>query len=305
LVFSLEQLVSFVAVAEELHYGRAAERLSMTQPPLSRRIQLLERELGVELFDRTHRAVRLTPAGRVFLAEARKILRSSQEATLYVRRAKKGEVGVVTLGFTATAAYSYLERVLAAANAEVPGVDLVLREMVTSAQVAELLAGGIDLGMVRPPVTGGDIVTLPLWREPLLAALSSAHPLARRKKNPGIRDFDGEPFIMYSPSEGRYFHDMLVAVFRAARVLPDYKQYLSQVHTVLALVKADLGVALVPAAAAALRFEGVVLRPVDGIEGRPVELELMWRRGNDNPALGALLTVIGGLARRGRQSTMD
>lgn len=304
-MFSLEQLVSFVAVAEELHYGRAAERLSMTQPPLSRRIQLLERELGVELFDRTHRTVRLTPAGRVFLAEARKILRSSQEATLYVRRAKQGEVGVVTLGFTATAAYSYLDRVLAAANAELPGVDLVLREMVTSAQVEAMLANGIDVGLIRPPVTGGDIVTLPLWREPLLAALPVAHPLARRKKNPGVRDFDGEPFILFSPSEGRYFHDMVVAVFRAARVLPAYTQYPSQVHTVLALVKAGLGVALVPAAAAALRFDGVVLRPVDGIEGRPVELELMWRRGNDNPALGALLNVIGTLARRGRQSTVD
>lgn len=304
-MFSLEQLVSFVAVAEELHYGRAAERLSMTQPPLSRRIQLLERELGVELFDRTHRTVRLTPAGRVFLADARKILHLSQEAALYARRAKQGEVGVVTLGFTATTAYSYLERILTAANAELPNVALVLREMVTSAQVENLLAGGIDLGLVRPPVTGADIVTLPLWREPLLAALPVSHPLARRKKNPDVRDFDGEPFIMYSPSEARYFHDVLVGVFRTARVLPVYKQYPSQVHTILALVKAELGLALVPAAAAALRFEGVLLRPVDGIEGRPVELELMWRRGNDNPALGALLTVIGAVARRSRQSTVD
>lgn len=304
-MFSLEQLVSFVAVAEELHYGRAAERLSMTQPPLSRRIQLLERELGVELFDRTHRTVRLTPAGRVFLADARKILHLSQEATLYARRAKQGEVGVVTLGFTATTAYSYLERILAAANSELPNVALMLREMVTSAQVESLLAGGIDLGLIRPPVSGADIVTLPLWREPLLAALPVSHPLARRKKNPAVRDFDGEPFIMYSPSEARYFHDVLVGVFRAAHVLPVYEQYSSQVHTILALVKAELGLALVPAAAAALRFEGVVLRPVDGIEGRPVELELMWRRGNDNPALGALLTVIGAVARRSRQSTVD
>ncbi|QXV61272.1 LysR family transcriptional regulator [Amycolatopsis sp. TNS106] len=304
-MFSLEQLVSFVAVAEELHYGRAAERLSMTQPPLSRRIQLLERELGVELFDRTHRAVRMTPAGRVFLAEARKILRSAQEATLYARRAKKGEAGVVSLGFTATAAYSSLERVIAVANAEVPGVDLVLRELVTAAQVEELLAGGIDLGLIRPPVAGADVVTLPLWRERLLAALPSAHPLARRKKNPDVRDFDGEPFIMYSPSEGRYFHDLVVAVFRSARVLPEYTQYPCQVHTVLALVKAELGVALVPAAAAVLRFEGVVLRPVDGVENRPVELELMWRRSNDNPALGALLAAVGNQVRRARQSTVD
>jgi DNA-binding transcriptional LysR family regulator len=294
-MFSLEQLVSFVAVAEELHYGRAAARLSMTQPPLSRRIQVLERELGVELFDRSHRTVKLTPAGRVFLADARKILHLSQDATLFARRTHEGESGVVTLGFTAATAYSCLERILATAGAELPQVDLVLREMVTSAQVEALLGGGIDLGVVRPPVTGADIVTRPLFREPLLAALPSGHPLARRRKAPDVRDFDGEPFLMYSPSEARYFHEVLAGLFRAAGVRPVFTQYLGQVHTILALVKAELGVALVPAAATALRFDGVVLRTVDGVDDAPVELELAWRRSNDNPALASLLSALEGV----------
>ncbi|MER6947217.1 LysR substrate-binding domain-containing protein [Nonomuraea sp. NPDC000554] len=288
----MEQLVGFVAVAEELHYGRAAERLRMTQPPLSRRIQALERELGVELFDRTNRSVKLTPAGRVFLAEARKVLQLSQEAVLSARRTPSGDVGVVTIGFTASTAYSFLERVVAAASAELPRVELVLREMVTAAQVEALLAGSVDLGMVRPPVTVADIVTSRLHREPLLAALPEGHPLALREASPRVSDFDGEPFVMYSPSDARYFHEVLIGVFRTAGVQPVYRQYLSQVHTMLAMVKAGLGLALVPAAASALRLDGVVLRPLADLGPDLVELDLAWRAGNDNPALLPLVGVV-------------
>jgi DNA-binding transcriptional LysR family regulator len=297
-MFSLEQLQSFVAVAEELHFGRAAARLSMTQPPLSRKIKQLEDELGVLLFDRAHRTIKLTPAGRVFLADARRLLHLSHEAALSARRTPRGESGVVTLGFTATTAYSFLEHVVAAASVELPNVELGLREMVTSAQVEELLEGGIDVGLIRPPVAGADLVTTLLYREPLLAALPESHPLATRKAVPSVRDLDGQPFIMYSPSEARYFHEVLVSIFRSAEVAPNYVQYLSQVHSMLALVKAGLGIALVPAAATALHYRGLVLRPVTGIDANPVKLGLAWRRSNDNPALAALLPVIEKIAGR-------
>jgi DNA-binding transcriptional LysR family regulator len=291
-VFTFDQLETFVAVAEELHFGRAADRLSMTQPPLSRRIKLLEDDLGVQLFDRAHRSVKLTPAGRVFLADVRQLLHLSHEAALSARRVPRGESGVVTLGFTATTAYSFLEHVLTAANARLPRVDLVLREMVTSTQLEALLAGSMDLGMIRPPAIGADLVTMPLTREPLLAALPRRHPLAVRAADPTVHDFDGQPFVMYSPAEARYFYEVLVSIFRGAESTPDYVQYLGQVHSILALVKAGIGVALVPAAATALHYDGVVLRPVRGIDPRPVKLDLAWRRGNDNPALDGLLTVI-------------
>ncbi|RZQ60268.1 LysR substrate-binding domain-containing protein [Amycolatopsis suaedae] len=290
-MFSLTQLHSFVAVAEELHYGRAAARLSMTQPPLSRRIQLLERELGVALFDRGGRAVRLTPAGREFLVDARRILHLAEQATLAVRRVPAGERGRVVLGFTATTAYSFLGTALAAVRDRLPHVDLVLREMVSGAQAEALLAGELDLGLVRPPVTGSDVVTAPLLREPLLAAMPADDPLAASATVP-VADFDGRPFIMYSPVESRYFHEVLIGVFRGAGVAPDYVQHASQIHTVLALVRAGLGVALVPAAASVLHLDDVVLRPVSGIEPHPIELHAMWRSGNDNPALAALLPVI-------------
>src|SRR5215203_4104583 len=209
-MFSLTQLATFVAVAEELHYGRAAERLNMTQPPLSRRIQLLERELGVELFDRSQRAVRLTPAGRHFLADARRILRFSREAALSASRVPDGDVGTVTIGFTAVSPYSCLETVLTAARTKLPQVELNLREMVSGAQRAALLAGEFDLGLVRPPVGGPGVATAPLTRETLLAALPSGHALARQEADPDVTDFDGEPFVMYSPSEANYFYEILV-----------------------------------------------------------------------------------------------
>ncbi len=296
-MFSLEQLESFVAVAQEQHFGRAAVQLHITQPPLSRRIQLLEEQLGVDLLDRSRRTVKLTPAGRVFLLDARRILTLAHEALLSARRAAQGEIGVVTIGFTAASAYTFLESVVAAASAELPEVELVLREMVTSAQLDALHSGAIDLGLIRPPGTGADIVTRHLSAESMLAALPTSHALAGRAADPALADFDGEQFIGYAPTEAGYFHEILIGVFRAAGVRPVYAQSVSQIHTMLAMVKAELGIAIVPAAASALHFEGVLLRPVSDLPADLVELNVAWREGNDNPALHALLPVITQAAR--------
>lgn len=291
-VFTLNQLESFVAVAETLHYGRAAERLSISQPPLSRRIQLLERELGVELFDRTGRAVRLTTAGRSFLGDARRILGLSEQATLTVRRVPTGETGTVAMGFTASSAHSVLDAFVAAARTRLPGVDLVLRERVSGIQLEELRSGELDLVLVRPPVRGTELVHRPLYREPLLAAIPAQHPLAAPDHRLHVHDLDGEPFVMYSPAEARYFYEVLVGVFRSAGIAPRYVQHLSQVHTILALVRAGLGLALVPRAAEAFGLDGVVLRPVHGIDGEPVELVAAWRADDDNPALRAIRELL-------------
>nr|WP_251142371.1 LysR family transcriptional regulator [Streptomyces sp. COG19] len=247
-MFTLSQLESFVAVAETLHYGRAAERLSMTQPPLSRRIQLLERELGVHLFDRSGRSVRLTAAGQAFLGDARRILGLTEQAALSVRRTLAGEIGTVALGFTASAAHSVLDGIVGAIHTELPGVGLVLRERVSGAQLEELRSGELDLGLVRPPVPGTGIAYRSLHRESLLLATPADHPLAAPDRAPHVRDLDGEPFVMYSPAEARYFYEVLVGVFRQVEIVPHYVHYLSQVHTILALVRAGLGLALVPRA---------------------------------------------------------
>ncbi|GAA4800557.1 LysR substrate-binding domain-containing protein [Streptomyces ziwulingensis] len=288
-MFTLAQLTSFVAVAEELHFTRAAERLNMTQPPLSRQIQLLENELRVQLLDRTNRTVRLTPAGRAFLVEARRILRHSEHATLAVRRVSTGEAGAIAVGFTAASAYSALGTLLETVRAALPGVELLLQELVTRDQLKALGEGSLDLGLIRPSATGADLTSRPAVREGLLAALPAGHPLAAPAGPMRIGDLAGEDFLMYSPIEARYFHELVVSIFRAAGVRPVVTQYLAQVHSMLALVNGGWGIALVPEAAAQMRYGGIAFRPVELPDPQPVELNLVWRRNNDNPVLEALL----------------
>ncbi len=288
-MFTLTQLTSFVAVAEELHFTRAAQRLRMTQPPLSRQIRQLEHDLGAQLLNRTNKSVQLTPAGRAFLAEARSILRHSEHAALAVRQVSTGEAGSITVGFTAASAHSVLGTLLSTARETMPRAEIVLREMVTRDQLASLANNSLDLGLVRPSAIGPDLVSTPAVKEQLVAALPSAHELTRRQGALRITDFEGQELLMYSPVEARYFHELLISVFRSAHVTPVYSQYLSQVHSILALVNVGLGVALVPEAAAQLRYPEVVFKPLELATPAPVELDLVWRRTNDAPALHALL----------------
>jgi DNA-binding transcriptional LysR family regulator len=295
-LFELSQLRCFVAVAEELHFGRAAERLNMTQPPLSRQVQILERLLGVKLLERTSRVVRLTPAGRTFLPEARRLLHLAESAAVSTRRIAAGEAGSVAIGFTAAAGYSFLPELITTARERLPGVDFVLEEMVTSEQVEALAFHRIDVAFLRPPVRR-EFESVRVLREPLIAALPADHRLAKGRL-PILGDFDRQPFVMYLPYEAQYFYDLVAAIFAKAGVAPRYVQHMSQVHAILALVRAGLGAALVPAAAASLRFEGVAFRPIETRPARPVELFLAWERKNDNPVLPAFVE----LARLGSRS---
>ena len=289
-MFELSQLRCFVAAAEELHFGRAAARLNMTQPPLSRQIQLLERILGVTLLDRTSRSVRLTPAGRIFLLEARRILRLAESAALTTRQVASGETGRIAVGFTAASGYGFLPRLLNLARARLPSLDITLREMVTDEQVEALITGRIDVGLLRPPVNRQEFGKMPVLTEPLVAALPKGDS---RLDKPllNLADFDRTPMIMYAPEGAWYFHNMLTTMFDEADVQPAAVQHMSQIHSMLALVHAGLGAALVPEAATRLHFEDVFFRPVRTTPARPVELNLVWRLDNDNPALQPLLDL--------------
>ncbi|GAA4617435.1 LysR substrate-binding domain-containing protein [Saccharopolyspora hordei] len=291
-MFTLNQLTGFVAVAEEQHFGRAAQRLRMTQPPLTRQIQQLEKELQVQLFDRTSRTVRLTPAGRAFLQDARRLLHEAENAALSVRRVTLGQSGVIRVGFTATSAYGVLGGLLATVREHLPHVDVVLHELVTRDQAERLSGGSLDLGLARPPAARPELESRLLRAEPLLAALPEGHPLAAGSDPLDLSEFHGADVVMYSPTEARYFHELLVATFGRAGVQPTYVQYVSQIHTALALVQVGLGSALVPATAARLHLDGVHFRPLQLPEPDPVELHLVWRRANDNPALHALLDLL-------------
>lgn len=288
-MFSLARLSCFIAVAEELHFGRAAERLHMTQPPLSRQIQQLETELGVQLIDRTTRSVTLTPAGVAFLPDARRILQLAESAALTVRRVPAGDLGTVVVGFTAASAHVVLPRLLERTRAKLPDVKLELREMVSADQIEGLMTGEIDLGMVRPPLKRPGIVSRPLLHEQLVAALPAEHPLVGQARALTLNDLDGQDVVMYSPVQARYFNELLISAFTIAGASPRYVQFVTQVHTMLVLVRSGIGVALVPASAATLHPEGVVFRSIGAFRERPVELDAAWRGDSTNPALLRLL----------------
>ncbi len=291
-MLDLNQLRCFVTVAEELHFSRAAERLHMTQPPLSRQIQLLEHAVGTALFTRNNRVVRLTPAGRTLLPEARTLLRLAETAGLTARRVGLGEAGALSVGFTAAAGYRFVPEAVRQWRGAFPDIGVQLREMVSHDQLDALASARLDLGLLRPPITRDGLRSRCIVREPLVAALPQAHPLASGDTLK-LRDFDHVPFVMYSPDDARYFYDLVARIFSRYGIAPRYEQHVSQIHSVLALVRAGLGVALVPEAATSLRYEGIVYRNVTGLApARPVELHLVWREDNDNPILPRLLALL-------------
>jgi len=289
-MFELSQLRCFVAVAEELHFGRAAQRLNLTQSPLSRQVQLLERVLGVTLLERTSRQVSLTPAGKVFVIEARRIIRLAESAALSARRVAKGDGGKVTLGFTAVSGYSLVPRIVAQARVTLPNVELALREMVSRDQEDALLTGLIDLALVRPPVDRQRFETLCLLREPLVVALPPGDP-RQSQAELALEAFRGEPVIMYSRQGAGYFHDMLVRLFAEAGVTPSYVQHVTQIHSMLGLVHAGVAAAIVPQSATGLHLMDVEFRTLATEPTAPAELFLAWRADNANPALEAVRSL--------------
>ena len=293
-MLDLTHVRSFIAVAEEMHFGRAAARLNLTQSPLSRQVQMLESRLGVALMERTTRAVRLTAAGRTFLREAYRTMAAAENAERLTRQVARGEAGRVALGFTAASAYQVLPRVVAHIRSALPGVDLVLHEMVTAEQIEALQARRLDLGLIRPiPASPGDgtrITTTPLLHERLLLAAPRDHALAAGRR-PALADLDGQPFVTWAAGGGSYFLDLLATLFREGGVRPHVVQRVNQTHTMLALVGAGLGLALVPEAARSIRMSGVSLRPIALPLTARAELRLAWREDSDNPALPTLREV--------------
>lgn len=285
----LHQLRCFVMVAEELHFGRAAKRLFMTQPPLSRQIQLLERSLGVTLLERNSRQVRLTVAGQHFLRDARHVLSYSEQAGIAARRMARGDAGRLLLGFTAVSGYGLIPGLLRQAMLALPDVEVDLHEMVSGAQMDALAASMIDIGFVRRAVSGTGLDYRLVSEEPLLVAMSNQHPLAGNSAI-AVSDLDQQPFVMYSPDEGRYFYDCIAGLFAVAGIVPRYVHFLGQTHSVLGLVRAGLGVAIVPAAAQELYPGHLQFRPLREVAPR-AQVYMASQCDSDNPALPAFLRM--------------
>jgi DNA-binding transcriptional LysR family regulator len=288
--YTLEQLRGLVAVAEELHFGRAAQRLRITQPPLSRQIQKLEAAVGVQLLERDNRRVSLTPAGEAFLAEARRILAIAESAPDLAQRVQAGTRGLIRLGFTAASTFGVLGRMLNVLEIHLPDVRVELFEMVTRDQVAALVNEDLDLGLARPPFDSELFDSVLLHREALLLAVREGHPLTRFQGSAEASDLAREPLIFPSQQRARYFYDLVVSMVPLAQERIVHS--VSQVLTMLWLVSAGRGVAFVPASAMLLHVPNVAFVPLATHIPEPVELHLLWPRHSHNPALGKVLSTL-------------
>jgi DNA-binding transcriptional LysR family regulator len=285
----LRALRYFVALAEELHFSRAARRLSITQPPLSQAIAKLEAELGVRLLERSRRRVELTLAGATFLEEARATLARASQAVELVQRVQRGEVGRLAVGYLAATAFTLLPLVLRDFGRSYPGVKLDLRELTIPQQHAALLKGDIDVAILRPPVSQAELASEILLAERFVLALPARHPLRALRRVPAKR-LAAEPFIFFPRQPGLVFHDLVMDFCLRAGFTPRVAQEAYQTHTVVGLVSAGIGVALVPASTQKIGLAGVIYRDVR--ETTPLSrTAVAWRRADASPTLGAFLEV--------------
>lgn len=288
-MFELIQLRCFVAVAEELHFRRAAARLNMSQPPLSRHIQVLERILKVQLFNRSSRLVELTPGGSAFLEEARRIVHMADSALITARAASEGQQGRLTIGFTAASLYRFVPDLITRLQDALPDIQLQLRETVSADLVEGLLSNALDLAILRPPVHRAEFRHRQVACETLLVCSPESVPEHERPRQ--LADFDRLPLVMYDPEKARYFHDLVSGLLTSARSQPRVTQQLAQIHSILIMVGAGHGFAIVPESASALRPQGVTFTALEGVPP-VVELYAAWRDGHSNPALPPVLAVL-------------
>ena len=285
----LRHLRYFAAVAETRHFGRAAERLHMAQPALSQAIRQLEKELGTALFTRTTRHVSLTPAGEFLLGEATRVLDAVEDSVRGVRRIAEGRLGLVRIAFTGTAAFTELPRIARAVKRDLPGVALEIHaDLLTPAQTAGLLDGSLDIGILRPPVSGDGLALRTIEIEPLVLAAPADHRLATEPVV-AMADLRTEDFILFADSHSAV-NDAVLRSCTEAGFAPRREHEAPGTAALLALVAAGLGIALVPASVRALPLAGVVFRDVT--DSATVELACAWREDTDSSLVRSVLASL-------------
>lgn len=289
----LRHLRYFIAVAEELHFGRAAQVLGISQPPLSQQIQALEQEVGARLFERTNRRVELSEAGRLFLTEARLVLARVDKAADVARRAQLGELGELKIGFTSSAPFnSSIPQAIFAFRQAFPAVHLNLQEM-SSTEVADALGDEtIQVGLMRPLPLPDALSVVELMREPLVAVLSAGHPLAQgSERGLHLTQLAEEPFVFFPRAYGSGLYAQLINLARDAGFSPHFAQEAGEAMTIIGLVAAGLGVSVLPASYQRIRIDGVVYRTLLDPEA-VTAVWLVQRKDQQSPMAKAFVELL-------------
>ncbi|MGW1786719.1 LysR family transcriptional regulator [Streptomyces sp. NPDC002143] len=287
----LPQLHAFVVLAEELHFGRAATRLGIAQPPLSQQIRRLEDKVGHELFSREPGRTALTSAGRELLPAARRALTDLADGLAAARAVGSGQAGRLRIGFAASLALTVLPRLLRTFRERFPDVHLDIHEMTTAPQIAALRDKSLDIGLLRePPADEAELNFETVLTEPFVAVLPSTHPLAARRTVP-LAQLANSPFVLLPRTVGPQLHDQITGLCTAAGFTPRVVQSAVEWQTVCALVEAGLGVSLAPASIRRIRLKGVAFRRIDAGTAR-TRVAVAWRKNDRNPLVAGLLSTI-------------
>jgi DNA-binding transcriptional LysR family regulator len=289
-MLELRHLRYFIAVAEELHFGRAAERLHMAQPPLSQQIRQLETELGFQLFYRTKRSVQLTEAGQVFLAESRKLLQQLEQAVETGRQVSRGERGQLVIGFVSSAAYNVLPLILRSFRSLVPEVRLELHELPTNEQIDWLHEGKIDVGFLRPPVEDEALSLKTIMREPMVVALPETHPFAEQAQI-ALASLANEDFILFPRPLSPSTYDQIISLCQQAGFSPNVVQEAMQMQTIVSLVAGGIGVAIVPVSLQNMQRIGVIYRPLEAPTPY-TEVAVIWRTHDASATVQRFLKIV-------------
>lgn len=292
----LRHLRYFAAVADELHFGKAAARLGIAQPPLSQQIRNLEDELGVELFHRTKRRVELTEAGQVFLNRVRVILETAGDAVTEAKRVARGELGRVVIGFMSAAMLDQFPAILRGFRRSFPDAQMQFAQLPSNEQLKAVASGHIDVGFVdisdRAPATMvGDVAVRVerAWSEALLVALPPDHPLARRPAV-ALADLANDPFVTLPRQPATGYYDQVIGLCQSAGFSPVIRQEASQLPAVLTLVAAGLGVAVVPCCVCTQWRSQIAFRPL--AEPASIDVTMIWRADNASPVLAAFREAV-------------
>ncbi|GGW70821.1 LysR family transcriptional regulator [Streptomyces lucensis JCM 4490] len=288
----LPQLHAFVVLAEELHFGRAAARLGIAQPPLSQQIRRLEERVGHPLFERGPGRVTLSPAGRALLPAAERALAGLADGLAAARAAGSGRTGRLRIGFAASLALTVLPGLLRDFRQRFPDVRLDIREMTTAPQLDALREKTIDVGLLREPPSGEpELDFRTVLSEPFVAVLPSGHPLAARRSVP-LEHLAGEPFVLLPRAVGPRLYDRITGLCETAGFTPRVSQHAVEWQTVCALVETGLGVSVAPASIRRIRLRGVAFRRIDPGTAR-TGVAVAWRRNDRDPLVGHLLATVG------------
>lgn len=283
------QLRYFATLAEACHFGRAAEQLHVTPSAISQAIRQLEADLDTILLHRSSRQVTLTEAGRWLYAEAGSILARMDSAEAGIRRFSAGSAGSLRIGMPASAAFAHLPRIARNLKKGLAGVELSITvDMLTPQQCEALREGRIDLGFLRPPPVGADILTIPFAKEPLLLAVPDDHPLAHRPLC-DIGDLRRETWVAYGSGHS-LVNDAATRLCRAAGFEPERTYAVAETSVLLALVAAGMGIAMVPGGVRSFPIHGVVFKEVPGAE--PLEIHIAFRPGGDSPVVDRALRLL-------------